>query len=806
MYKASFLKNFLNYMKRLILYLFTFLFSVNLLYAQMSDDQVISYVKAETERGTSQQVIASELLKRGVTPGQVERIKNQVNQQQASSSTSSVSSNNSIPVLRTGLIDETIGLSTENNKGPEVFGRNIFNKGNIIFTPNVNIPTPENYILGPGDEVVIDIWGASQASVRQTISPEGSIAVDRLGPIFLNGMTVKEANVYVQQKFASLYSGIGDYEGTSQIKLTLGQIRTIQVNVMGEVAAPGTYSVSSLSSVFHALYNAGGISDIGSLRTVQLYRKGKLIETIDIYQCIFKGEFSNDIRLTDGDVIIVPTYSSLVVISGKVKRPMYYEMTSKETLADLIEYSGGFTGDAYKEKVNLIRKTGEYSKVFTLGTENFKSFILDDGDSVTITSGLNLFENKAEIQGSVFRPGSYEVGKDINTVKELIEKAGGLKENAFLDRAILTREKTDLTIENISINLRTLLSGGSKDISLQKNDILFVASNDILLDLGNISIYGNVVSPGAYKYADNTTIEDLIVKAGGLLGSASTAKVDVARRIIDPLSTDEPTTIAETFVFSIKDGLIEDGKSNFLLKPYDQVYIRRSPGYIEQRNVIINGEILFPGTYALKEKDERLSDVIKRAGNLTRYAYSQGARLERRQTDEEIARQRKSLKTISERGVSDSISSELIDVERFYSIGIELDKALSSPKSDYDLVLKPGDRLIIPEYDNTIKINGAVMYPNTVLYKKGEKVSYYINQAGGYSDLAEKKRAYIVYMNGTVTKAKGSSKDAIQPGCEIIVPSKERKEKMTLAETISIGTSVTSMASVVALLVNALTK
>lgn len=796
-------------MKRFILYFFAFLFSANMIFAQMTDDQVITYVKAETEKGSSQQNIATELAKRGVTQSQVERIRLQVEQQKQSSSGSMNKASTSVSPLRTGAEGETLPTDLEvrdNEEKSRIFGKNIFNQKNLTFAPNVNIPTPEDYKLGPGDEVVIDVWGASQTSVRQVISPEGSIVVDRLGPIFLSGMTIKEANVYVQQKFAGLYAGVGDYEGASQIKLTLGQIRTIQINIMGEVTTPGTYSISSLSSIFHALYNAGGINDIGSLRNVQLYRKGKLLETMDIYQYILKGNFNSDIRLMDGDVIIVPPYSSLVNISGKVKRPMFYEMTSQETIADLINYSGGFTGDAYKEKVSLTRKTGDYDKVFTLSANNFNSFILNDGDSIAVSSGLNLFDNKAEIQGSVFRPGSYEVGKDIKTVKDLIGKAGGIKEDAFLNRAVLTREKEDLTIENISINLGELLSGKTRDIVLKKNDILFIASNKVLLDLGNFAIYGNVVSPGSYQYADNTTIEDLIVKAGGLLGSASIIKVDVARRIIDPMSTESPTTISENFTFSLKDGLIVDGKSDFILKPYDQVYVRRSPGYMEQRNVMIEGEVLFPGTYALKEKEERLSDIVKRAGEATRYAYLQGARLIRMQSEEEIARQRKTVQTISARGLNDSISSDLIDLDRFYPIGIELDKAISNPKSDYDLVLKPGDRLIIPEYDNTIQIDGAVMYPNTVLFKKGQKVSHYIEQAGGYSDLAEKKRAYIVYMNGTVTKAKGSNKEVIQPGCKIIVPSRERKEKMTLAETISIGTSITSMASVVALLVNALTK
>jgi protein involved in polysaccharide export with SLBB domain len=736
------------------------------------------------------------------------RIKNQQSQQNQATFNSN---NNVTPVIRgSESEEETSALQfyesiPENMRRTDIFGKNIFNQKNLTFTPNVNIPTPEDYKLGPGDEIIIDIWGASQASMRQTISSEGSITVDRIGPVFLNGMTVRDANTYIQQKFSSIYSGISSEGGPSQIKLTLGQIRTIQINILGEVAVPGTYAISSLSSIFHALYNAGGINDIGSLRSIQLYRKGKLLKTLDIYQFLLNGDSSGDTHLMDGDIIMVPPYISLVKISGNIKRPMYYEMTVTETLSNLIAYAGGFTGDAYKEKINVVRKTGEYDKTYTLNPKDYDNFILDDGDEITIGNGLNLFENRVEIRGAVFRPGYYEVGGQIKTVRDLIDKSGGLRENAFLNRAILTRERDDLTYETIPIDLGNLLSGNAGNINLKKNDKLLVASDSILIDLGDFTIFGDVYNPGTYSYADDTSIEDLIIKAGGLLNSASLAKVDVARRITDNLSTESPNIIAETFTFNIKDGLVVDGKQGFKLKPYDQVYIRRSPGYVSQKNVEVSGEILFPGTYALKEKTERLSDIVKRAGNLTTHAFSQGARLIREKTDREMAEERKSMRALT-KGLEDSISTDLLNIERFYSVGIELDKAISSPNSEYDLVLREGDQLYIPEYDNTIKINGAVMYPNTVLYKKGQKVSYYINQAGGYSDLAEKKRAYIVYMNGTVSKVKGSNKDAIQPGCSIVIPSKEQKEKMTLAQIMGLGSSVTSMASIVALLINSLTR
>lgn len=805
-------------MKRVILYFFISLISGNLLFAQMSDSQVIEYVKTEAAKGTSQQMIATELLKRGATQDQLLRIKSQVNQQ--NQNTSNINTPTSRPILRKDVTSETYALRNdsiarlleyqreygllEDNK-PVIFGKNIFNQKNLSFLPNMNIPTPEDYKLGPGDEIVIDIWGASQASLQQIISPEGSIVVDRLGPVYLNGMTIREANSYIQQKFSSVYSGISNEGGSSQIKLTLGQIRTIQINILGEVAVPGTYALSSLSSVFHALYNAGGINDIGSLRSIQLYRKGKLIKTIDIYQYLLNGNASGETRLMDGDIIMVPPYISLVEIVGKIKRPMFYEMTVTETLSDLIKYSGGFTGDAYKEKIDITRKTGKYDKAYTVSSKDFENFILDDKDSIFVSAGLNQFDNRVEIKGAVFRPGYYEVGEQIKTIKNLIEKAGGIKENAFLNRAILTREKADLTRETVPINLKNLLEGRTADINLKKNDMLLVASDSVLVELGRFTIYGDVQVPGEYDYAEGTSIEDLIIKAGGLLKSASLAKVDVSRRIVDPLSIESPNVIADIYTFNIKNGLVVDGPPDFVLNPYDQVYVRRSPGYIEQRNIEIAGEVLFPGKYALKEKTERLSDIVKRAGNLTPHAFSAGARLLREKTIMEMTEERKAMQALS-KGLKDSISTDLLNINPYYSVGIELDKAIANPKSEYDLVLREGDQLIVPEYDNTVRINGSVMYPNTVLYKKGQKVSYYINQAGGYSDLAEKKRAYIVYMNGTVAKVKGSNRDAIQPGCNIVIPSKEQKEKMSLAQILSLGTSVTSMASVVALLINNLSK
>lgn len=799
-------------MKKIIFSLFLIFSYAGSVLAQMSDQQVADYVKQEYAKGTSQQVIATSLLQKGVTKSQLERIKQQYEKEQTSTDISSKSSQslsqqrreNPQEDMAVGALDEISTEATsvgEVSDQEKVFGRNIFNNKNLSFSPNVNIPTPLDYRLGPGDEVVINIWGVSQTTLQQTISSEGSITVDRLGPVFLNGMTIKEANDFVQRKFSSIYAGVGADGGASQIKLTLGQIRTIQVNVWGEVAVPGTYSLSSLSSVFHALYRAGGINNIGSLRSVKLYRNNKLLKELDIYKYLLDGKLNDDIRLMDNDVIVVPPYVSLVDISGEVKRPMYYEMTGKESLATLINYAGGFTGDAYTKKLRIVRGTGTEKKIFTVDENEFASFILKDKDVVTIATGLDLFDNRVEIKGAVYRSGYYEIGKKINTIKDLITAADGIRGDAFLNRAVLTREKEDLTTEVISVDIRKLLYENGQDIVLRKNDILYIPALSDLKEFGDFVVHGEVARPGNYQYADNTTLEDLIVQAGGLLESASIVRVDVARRIIDPNSMTIGRSLSDNYSFGIKDGLVIDGEQGFILKPYDQVYVRRSPGYHEQQNVAIAGELLFPGTYALNKKTERISDLVKRAGNLTPDAFARGARLVRQRSDEEQFRSQAALK-VANQGGKDSISVKTLDLAPTYNVGIELDKALANPGSDYDLVLRTGDRLIVPEYDNTVKINGAVMYPNTVVYKKGEKLSYYINQAGGYTDNAKKSRSFVIYMNGTVSKIKGSDRNAIQPGSEIIIPSKEQARRMSMAEILSLGSSVTSMASLIGVLIN----
>ena len=813
-------------MRRLItLFFLIFVLSGVVMAQQMSDDQVIQYVKEANKSGKSQKQITTELLRRGVTKEQVSRIQ----QKYSESNTVSNKSNEMPSQLRqrtlvddgggqrrttdyseVGMLDETVGGRVDNradntattDNASQIFGHDVFTNRNLTFEPSINLATPVDYRLGPGDEVIIDVWGASENTIRQSISPEGTIQVSGLGPVQLSGMTVKDANAYLQREFSKIYSGISGSEPTSQIKLTLGDIRTIQINIMGEVAVPGTYTLSSFSSVFHALYRAGGVNKIGSLRSIKVVRNGKTIADLDVYDYLMKGKMKDDIRLQEGDVIIVNPYESLVRIAGKVKRPMFYEMKPTETVATILNYAGGFTGDAYKKAVRIIRKSGREHQVYNVDEMDYSVFRLDDGDSISVDAVLKRFENRVEIRGAVYRSGLYELSGTVNTVKQLIKKAEGLRGDAFLNRALLDRENEDLSHEVIAVDLGGLLKGTVADIPLQKNDILYIPSIHDLKEEETISIHGEVASPGTFLFSKNMTIEDLLVQSGGLLEAAATTKVDITRRIKDTKSTSFSSVLGKTYSFDIKDGLVVGGEGDFHLEPFDEVYVRKSPAYRKQQNVVVAGEVLFGGNYALVKKNERLSDLISKAGGITPDAYVKGARLIRKMTEEEQRRQADAVRMARMGEGKDSISVEKLNISDTYTVGINLEKAISNPGSDFDLVLREGDVLFIPEYINTVKISGAVMYPNTVLYKRGESLRYYINQAGGYGNLAKKKKAYVVYMNGTVSRLKSRDKKAIEPGCEIIVPSKEEKKRMSTAEILGMGSTTASIAAMIATMVN----
>lgn len=841
--------------KFLLLWVMLFAWSTAPVLAQggtMTDQQVMEYVEMGMQQGKSQQQIATELARRGVTREQAQRVKLRFEQRQQNGQpmTTEIDRSRNKESLdsekellgsdfsfesdnqKTGkitrfitnqeigkgqtltlkldengnLVSDTLTIFKEEVQEDHVFGRNIFNTTNLTFEPGTNLPTPTNYRLGAGDQVTIDIWGTHQASIQQTISPDGAISIDNLGLVFLNGMTVNQATSYLRKELSKIYAGLSDENPTSQIKVSLGNSRTIQVNVMGEVYQPGTYAISAFSTVFHALYSAGGVSDIGSLRNIQVVRNGKTIANVDVYDFIMHGKTKDDINLQEGDVIIVSPYEALVKIEGNVKRPMKYEMKGDETVATLLKYAGNFASDAYTRSMKLVRQNGKEYQIFTVDDMDYSVFKLKDGDVLTAEAILDRFENKLEIKGAVYRPGIYQFGGDLNTVKQLVEKADGIMADAFLGRAVLHRQREDLTREIIQVDLKNILNGTKPDIALKRNDVLYIPSIHDLQDLGNVEVFGEVARPGKYIFADNMTLEDLIIQAGGLLESASTVKVDVSRRIKNNKSTEISATIGEMYSFALKDGFVIDGEAGFILQPYDQVYVRRSPGYQPQVNVKIEGEILYDGTYALTSKSERLSDLVKKAGGATPYAYIKGAKLMRRANEEEIERMKDVMEMMQREMGATSMDSLKLDVNPTYSVGINLEAALKNPGSDADIVLREGDQLILPELTNTVKINGAVMFPNTVTYDKKMSVKDYISQAGGYANGARKTKAFIIYMNGQVAKVKGSGSGMVEPGCEIIVPIKDKTkaEKWNIQTILGIASSLGSLGLTAASIANIL--
>ena len=786
--------------------------SGSLMAQSMSDSQVLEYVKDGIRQGKEQKQLASELARKGVTKEQAMRVKQLYEQQNNVNTSKSTGTDINESRLREETKENTSDMLEDHPttqdlaRGDQVFGRNIFNTRNLTFEPSVNLATPSNYRLGPGDEVIIDIWGASQNTIRQQISPEGTINISKIGPVNLSGMTVSAANDYLKAALNKIYNGLNNTtDPTSDIRLTLGNIRTIQINVMGEVVQPGTYALSSFSTVFHALYRAGGVSDIGSLRNVQLVRNGKNIATIDVYEFIMKGNTQDDIRLQEGDVVIVPAYDVLVKISGKVKRPMRFEMKKGESLSTLITYAGGFDADAYTRSLRVVRQNGEEYEVNTVKDMDYSIYKMRNGDVVTAEAILNRFTNKLEIRGAVYRPGIYQLSGKLNTIRELVNEAQGMTGDAFLNRAVLYRQREDLTSEVVPVDIRSIMDGTSPNLALMKNDILYIPSIHDLEDRGNVTVHGEVAHPDSYPYADNMTLEDLIIQAGGLREAASTVRIDVSRRIKNPRSTADNDTIGQMYSFSLKDGFVIDGQPGFILQPYDQVYVRRSPGYQAQQNVAIEGEILFGGNYAMTSREERLSDLVNKAGGPTSYAYLRGAKLTRVANASEKKRMSDVVRLMQRQLGEAMIDSLGIRVEDTFTVGIDLEKALSNPKGNADLVLREGDVISIPKNTNTVTINGAVMVPNTVSYMQGKDVDYYLNQAGGYSDNAKKSKKFIVYMNGQVTKVKGSGKKQIEPGCEIIVPSKAKK-KTNIGNILGYATTFSTLGMMVASIANLIKK
>ena len=798
-------------MKKILILMFIALCSVQANAQAMSDKAVIQYAKNGVNQGKSQKQLYQELLLKGVTKDQMLRIKEEYERQQAK--TNEVRAEQKADTQRVNPEKRDDSEKAQNNNMREaapvgnikVFGRDIFNNSNLTFEPSLNIATPVDYRLGPGDQLVIEVWGASQANITQKVTPDGYITIPDVGPIQVNGLTVQAASNKIRAKLSKIYSGMGttNVDLSTDVKVSLGQIRTIQVNIMGEVAQPGTYALSSFSTVFHALYKAGGISQLGSLRNIKVVRGGRTVATVDVYDYILHGRSHSDIRLQEGDVILASPYDALVLVKGKIKRPMYYEMKRTESIRTLIDYAGGFTNDAYTSAVTVERNDEKERTICSVDDMNYGVFKVKDGDVVSVGAILDRYNNRIEIKGAVYRPGFYELGKEISTVRDLITKADGLLEDAFTNRAVLHRENLDKTLEIISVNVKGVLDGTEPDITLQRNDVLFIPSKYDLEAKGTVEISGEVYSPGIFPYAENTKLEDLIIMAGGLTESASKVRVDIARRLNDPNSTKKQKEISKMFSFAVKDGFVVEGDPGFILEPYDQVFVRRSPGYTPKVNVSITGEVEFEGSYALNERNERLSDLIARAGGLTGFAYLKGARLERQLKEEEYLQAKELLAMVaSNNQISGNDSIIIPAVSRTYTVAIDLEKIMSNPHSSLDPVLQDGDAVIIPQLMTTVQVTGSVRKPNSVVYNPDMKLKDYISEAGGYAERARKSGTFILYPNGHIKElGRNASAKEIVGGAKIIVPQKGRSQ-WNLGTTLSSITTSVSMLAVIASLIN----
>ena len=839
-------------MKRLSTIIACWVFAATIGWAQsgMTDNQIMDYVIEQNAKGVSRQQIVTQLMQRGVTIDQLRRIQKKYQKQIKNGALGAEDITAGSKAMKTRMreangeqreeqvkkdkqnasqfrvkdgkksnqiqrhtyddedkdyveMDEAIDfmmpdslkyfMEKEKPEKRKIFGHDVFNNKNLTFESSMNLATPQNYVLGPGDAVNVDIWGASQESVTETVSPDGTITIEGIGVIKLGGLSVSQAKAKLKRVLGPRYQG-------SSIELTLGQTRTITVSVMGEVKVPGTYTMSAFATVYNALYMAGGPNEIGTLRNVKVYRKGKLLSNVDVYDFLLNGKLSGDVRLQDNDVITVSPYEALVNITGKVKRPMFYEMKTTESAATLLRYAGGFTGDAYTKAIRVNRKAGAGYSVFSIGEFDMSSFKLMDEDSVSVDSTLNRYQNMVEIRGGVFRPGMYQVGGEINTVKALVEAAAGVTEEAISQHAVMHRVKADRSLEMMSLDIRGILEGTVPDVPLRNEDVIYIASRQERNEQKTVTINGEVAYPGVYRYAENETVEDLIIQAGGPTEAASLAKVDVARRITNPNSMEAGDQIAQNFSFKLNPDFTISEQPDFTLMPFDEVYVRRSPDYNEQQNVAIEGEVQFAGNYALSNKGQRLSDVIKQAGGLTKRAYAEGTKLMRQMTPEERDQMEIVLRTAQRNSGNDSIDVKKLLTNATYPVGIELEKALKNPGTDDDPILREGDRIIVPRYDGTVKINGEVLYPNTVYFKEGKNTDYYINLAGGTTSTGKKSMTVIIYMNGMVARADRKHKP--RPGCQIVVPTKARRKGMSLPEILSIGSSTASIATMIATIAN----
>ncbi|NJN27903.1 MAG: polysaccharide biosynthesis protein [Cyclobacteriaceae bacterium] len=839
----------------------------------LSDAQIKKYAEQAAGSGYSEAEIEMALKSRGMPQAQIDKLKVRMAKLQAGGVRSGTSferarTRESNQIKEGELVDfltkdyQEIKDEELKEKQERVFGFKLFNSETLTFEPNLNVPTPKGYVLGAGDEVIIDVWGASEQSYQQVISPEGNIIIPNIGPIYVSGLTVDRASERIISRLTQIYSGLSNRGGEPNTfaQVSLGQLRTIKIHVIGEAQRPGSFSVSSLATVAHALYLSGGPNYSGSMRNIEIIRDNEVFAAIDVYDFLINGVLSNNVVLKDGDIVRIKPYINRIEVNGEVKREGIYETIEGESFAKLIEYAGGFTENAYTELIK-VRRNAQGEKAFLdLKLDELPTTATKNGDEVMVQGILTRYSNRVQIKGAVFREGEFELTEGM-TVKQLIELAEGLRGDAFMERGLVYRTNEDFSYSVLSFNLRELIKGTADDVLLKREDLVQISSIYDLNDERYVLINGEVKQSGTYPFFQHMTVEDLIIRAGGLRESASGSKVEVARRIQDTNETETNRT-ADIFTFSINKNLELNGNdSKFELQPFDQVFIRRSPGYEPQVNVKLEGEVLYPGLYALKKKNERISEIIARAGGINKDGYPEGATLIRRtefnppKTIEQIRLenlaellqaveknkniedhtlgseaellQQKRLQNVREEleayneiedaGVGregirmkrerldelvkrDSIELNTSELQ-FETIGINLEAILKNPGSKYDLILQDGDILSVPRQLQTVRMRGEFLYPITVRYDDGLSFRNYVSKAGGFSENARKKKAYILYANGSVDRTHSflffNNYPEVLPGAEIIVPQKPDRQPLSAQAWIAMSTSVATLALVI---------
>ncbi|WP_026333463.1 MULTISPECIES: SLBB domain-containing protein [Rhodonellum] len=819
---------------------------------ELSDEQIKELVRRANEAGLSESELLQMAQVRGVPATEVEKLRIRLEKlsltgsgtrSTATASKREPRSQADLNFIAQDILKFQPDFSGVKDEISAVFGSNLFYNKNrrLSFEPNLNMATPKNYVVGPGDMLYIDVYGQSEQYYEATVNPDGFLLLDNIGPVSVSGKTIEESTGIIRNRLSTYYSGLRGANPNTFLQVTLGNVRTIKVHLVGELRLPGTFTLSAFSSVFNALYAAGGPNDNGTMRNIKVIRDGKTVSTIDIYTFLVEGIASLDFQLRDQDVILVEPFISRVSVIGEVKRPKIFEVKENENFDQLLKYAGGFTDEAFRDRINVTRITGKERAVSDIYQNQFAIFSVKGGDQYTVGKVLNRFANRVQIKGAVFREGNYALTEGL-TLVQLIRNADGVRGEANLERASILRTNEDLSTEVLSVNLRNILNGSQSDISLQREDVVRVSSIYDLKEEIYVQVTGEVRNPGTYPYSSEMTVEDLIVLAGGLREAANINDIEIARRLVNP----EVGAFSELVPVQINADLSLRANP-IAMAPFDNLIIRRKPNFTLEKLIQVEGQINSPGVFAVKSAQERISDVIRRAGGLTAFAYPKGATLIRRtefyETESEQIRRQRNLSDLQQKMLLDPNNTEAqelllarlfqdlgktpaldametasasqskrdaitgisetksnlspIKIKQTEAVAIDLESILKNPGSEYDLILEEGDIISIPRQLQTVRMRGDVVYPTTVRHESARGMKYYINQSGGFDNRANRKRTYVVYANGEVARTKSFLGlrvfPGVEPGAEVIVPTKGPRIPLRPGELVGISTGLATL-------------